>query len=181
MKPTRIHIFGASGSGTTTLGEYLGREMNLPHFDSDNYYWKKTDPPFVEKNSIPERQRLLLSDLNKSESWVLSGSLDSWSEPFMPLFTLAVFLYVPTETRIERIIRREESRHGSRILSGGDMHKLHVEFIEWARQYDRGSTSGRNLKRHEEWIKTLKCPILRLENQPTEAASKAIEDHLQGV
>lgn len=35
-----IHIFGASGSGATTLGRFLAVQLNVPCFDSDDYFWK---------------------------------------------------------------------------------------------------------------------------------------------
>lgn len=161
----KIHIFGASGSGTTTLGAALAETLGVAHFDSDNYYWKKTDPPFVEKKSIPERQHLMLSDMKAHESWVLSGSMDSWSEPFVPLFDLAVFIRLPTEIRMKRIRTREDLRHGDRILPGGDMHQAHLDFLKWAEQYDQGIQSGRSLQRHEDWIATLPCNVLRIEQE----------------
>ncbi|MCM2280803.1 MAG: hypothetical protein NDI61_03040 [Bdellovibrionaceae bacterium] len=74
----RIHIFGASGSGTSTLGRFLSEKLQVHHFDSDDYYWKKTNPPFTDSYPIPERQRLMLQDMEGVDSWVLSGSLDSW-------------------------------------------------------------------------------------------------------
>jgi hypothetical protein len=37
------------------------------------------------------------------------------------------------------------------------------EFIEWASHYDDGTREGRSLPRHEEWLKTLSCPVLRLD------------------
>lgn len=70
-------------------------------------------------------------------------------------------------------------RHGARIQSGGDMEKGHKEFIEWAAQYDDGILSGRSLKRHEKWMKSLHCPILRIEGQcSVEASIKKIRTKL---
>jgi hypothetical protein len=37
------------------------------------------------------------------------------------------------------------------------------EFIEWASHYDDGTRGGRSLPRHEAWLKTLSCPVLRLD------------------
>ncbi len=42
----RIHIFGAAGSGTSTLGSHLAREIGGCHLDADSYYWHKSEPPF---------------------------------------------------------------------------------------------------------------------------------------
>ena len=54
-----IHILGASGSGTTTLGRALAECLHYTHFDSDNYLWLPTDPPTTEKRELTERQQLL--------------------------------------------------------------------------------------------------------------------------
>ena len=106
----RIHITGASGAGTTTLGEYLGHALKCAHFDTDEYYWLPTDPPFRMKREIPERLRLLQATLDGNDDWVLSGSLDGWGDPLMPLFTTVVFLESPTEIRLRRPREREAMR-----------------------------------------------------------------------
>lgn len=163
----RIHILGASGAGSSTLGQHLSEKLQVRHFDTDDYYWKKTDPPFTDKNEIPERHRLILSDMDGVESWILSGAMDSWGDPFVSQFTLVIFLYVPAELRLARIRKREIDRFGSRVMPGGDMHQKHIDFMEWAQQYDQGSQVGRNLKRHEEWLCKLTCPTLRLTGSMT--------------
>lgn len=42
----KILIFGASGSGTTPLGEAIGQGINFKHLDVDTYYWKKLNRRF---------------------------------------------------------------------------------------------------------------------------------------
>jgi len=34
-----IHIFGASGSGTTTLAKKISEELGHRMMDTDDYYW----------------------------------------------------------------------------------------------------------------------------------------------
>ena len=58
----KIHILGASGSGTTTLASELSKRINYTHFDTDDYYWLKTDPPFQNKRCIEDRQALMKTD-----------------------------------------------------------------------------------------------------------------------
>lgn len=41
-----IHITGASGSGTTTLGRALAQALGWRYLDADRYYWLPTSPPF---------------------------------------------------------------------------------------------------------------------------------------
>lgn len=51
MKPL-IHIYGASGSGTSTLGRYLAEQFQYAFLDSDDYFWLPTDPKFTTKRPI---------------------------------------------------------------------------------------------------------------------------------
>lgn len=46
-----IHILGASGSGTTTLGMELAKKMGYYHFDTDDFYWEQTDIPYTKTKS----------------------------------------------------------------------------------------------------------------------------------
>ena len=71
-----IHIFGASGSGTTTLGRALAADMSLVHMDTDDYYWLPTDPKFTTKRPIEDRLSHMQADINAAEKGVvISGSL----------------------------------------------------------------------------------------------------------
>jgi hypothetical protein len=74
-----------------------------------------------------------------------------------------VFLWLPSELRIERLVRRERELYASRILPGGDMEADHAAFIAWTRGYDDGSAEGTNtLPCHEELLRSATCPVLRL-------------------
>jgi adenylate kinase family enzyme len=42
----KIHIFGASGSGVSTLGKSLALQLKIPFYDADDFYWKKQIPLF---------------------------------------------------------------------------------------------------------------------------------------
>lgn len=158
----RVHIFGASGSGTTTLGRALAGQLGTPFFDADDYYWAPAEMPFTVKRSIPERHALLLPDLNRHESWVLSGSMVSWAAPVLPLLQAAIYVYCPPEERISRLWARERERYGDRIEPGGDRHQAALEFIEWAEGYDSGEFDGRSKVKHEVFISSLALPVLRL-------------------
>lgn len=172
----KIHIFGASGSGVSTLGKNLSRYYKIPFLDADDYFWKETNPPFQETNPIEIRKTLLRNALSQHTDWVVSGSLISWEDVIQDEFNIAIYLYVPKEERIRRIKIREKIRFGNRIEVGGDMYKGHEKFIEWAMQYDEGHLNGRSKPRHEAWIKTLKCPIVRIEGvlNETEILGEAV-------
>lgn len=71
IKKIKLHIFGASGCGVTTLGKKLSNHYQIPFFDADDYYWKKTDPPFQEAHSIENRKVLLCNALPSHSNWVI--------------------------------------------------------------------------------------------------------------
>jgi len=177
MTPPRlVHIFGASGSGTTTLGRALATALGCPHVDTDDFYWLPTDPPFVEKRTVAERCRLLEAALAPSPGWVLSGWLGSWGDIFVPQFDFAVFLSTPTAVRVARLRTREAAHFGAAAIApGGPQHAKHEEFIAWAASYEAGEREGRSRAVQEAWLARLPCPVLRLSGEePTEALVAAI-------
>ena len=177
-----IHIVGASGAGTSTLGQALEKEYGYKWLDTDNYFWLPTDPPFVESRPREERTAMLARDLEQYPKCVISGSLCGWGDVFIPKFDLVVFVDTPTDIRIERLEKREFERFGDRILVG-DMEEEHKAFIEWAKTYDINNPSERCRKLHEEWFKLLPCPLLRVDGtRPVDELLAQIESeaHLNG-
>jgi len=175
-----IHIVGASGSGTSTLGRALELECGYKWLDTDDYFWLPTDPPFVQSRPGEERAKLLGANIQKHPRCVISGSLCGWGDVFIPRFDLVVFVDTPVDIRIERLDRRERERFGERIREGGDMHKNHVDFIAWAKTYDTNSPPERCRALHEEWFKLLPCPVLRLDGaKPVDGLLEEIREVLR--
>jgi len=168
----RIHILGASGSGTTTLGRALAARLQCPHCDTDDYFWLPADPPYTHQRERTERAQLLMNDITAHDAWVVSGSLCGWGDVAIPLFELVVFLWVPQDVRMEHLRRRELARFGARMLPGGDMYEQSQAFLAWAASYDDGGLDIRSRQLHDQWLSTLPCPILCFEGEYT------IEEHL---
>jgi len=162
----RVHILGASGSGTTTLASSLAERWSSMHLDTDDYYWEPTDPPYQSPRPSEQRQALLVRDARAHASWVLSGSLCGWGDVLISRFELVVFLWVPTEVRIARLRKRELEKFGADALApGGRMHENHREFLEWAASYDEGDMRMRSMARHQGWLSRLPCPVVRCEGE----------------
>jgi adenylate kinase family enzyme len=161
--PDRIHIFGASGSGVSTLAAAITERFGHRHLDVDDFFWKPTKPPFQSIREVSARQRMLAHALDAHSRWALSGSLCGWGDMFIPRFELAIFLQIPHEVRMARVMARDRQRYGDAIAPGGEMHTQHREFIEWATKYDTADESMRSLRLHEKWITTLRCRCIRLE------------------
>ena len=167
-----IHILGASGSGTTTSGRALAARLQCAHFDTDDYFWLPTDPPFTHQRACTERQQLLMDALTAQDAWVLSGALCGWGDIAIPCFELVVFLAIPHDLRMERLRQREHERFGERILPGKNMYESSQAFLAWAASYDEGGLDIRSRQRHDQWLGMLPCPIICFEGEYT------IEEHL---
>lgn len=152
-----IHIYGASGSGTSTLGKKISQELGYRFLDSDDYFWLPTDPRFIKVRNIDERIRLLREDIDSSDNVVIAGSLVGWGDFLIPEFTLVIRLVTDTDVRVARLRKREFERFGARIEPDGDMYEQHLDFIKWASDYDTGDVEMRSKANHNEWQKLLKC------------------------
>ncbi len=108
MMKNVIHIFGAPGSGTTTIGKKICEESGYTQMDTDDYFWMPTEPKFTHKRPIKERVKLMKNDINKSDNVVISGSLTDWGNELIPYFTLAIRIEMKQSVRIERLKKREK-------------------------------------------------------------------------
>ena len=162
----RVHILGASGSGTTTLAAAISSRLSIRHFDTDAFYWAESEIPFTVKRPVEERLELLRREFDACDRWVLSGSMCGWGDELVPMFTHVIFLYVPWVIREQRLLNREVQRYGEEaILPGGRMHEVHQAFLEWASKYDDAGYEQRSLATHNRWLERLpdSCYVLRIE------------------
>lgn len=175
-----IHIYGASGSGTSTLGSALQEQFGYTQLDTDDYFWEPTNPPFTAKRSVEDRLRLLKDDMHKSNNVVISGSLCGWGDELIPYFDLVIRLVTPTDLRMARLEEREFRRFGNRIRKGGDMYEEHIQFMQWASEYDDGDENMRSKAMHDNWEKLIKatCRHICLDGtQPIERLLEEISVH----
>ena len=64
---------------------------------------------------------------------------------------------------MQRLRAREATHFGAKVVApGGWRHDETESFLEWA-HYEDGTREGRSLARHEAWLATLACPVLRLD------------------
>ena len=159
----RIHITGASGSGTTTLGEALAAKTGAKHLDADDFAWAPSEPPFVHRREPAERTALFQAAIAGVERWVLSGSVLRWGDELMPFFDLVVFLHIPQDVRIARLTVRERTRYGDKIDLGGSQYESNRFFMAASQGYENGSYPIQNLVNARAWLGRLPCPVLEIE------------------
>ncbi len=174
-----IHIYGASGSGTSTLGREISIRLGYVFLDTDDFFWKRTNPMYSEKRSPEEAVTMIFEKIRTLDQVVLCGPLVDWGDELIKEFTLAVRLDTETKVRLHRIKEREYEKFGARILPEGDMYEQHLRFLEWAGKYDTGSAHMRSREKHDQWQKLLPCPQLNLSGEdPLEKNVEKIEDFL---
>ena len=132
--------------------------MGWEFFDSDDFIWVPTDPPYREMRAHAERNRMLLQTVRLDKDWVLSGSVTGWIDgQIANAFDLIVFLTLPKELRLARLRARELHNLG----------RVDPAFIEWAGNYDDGDATIRSRVGHENWMERQKTSVLRLEGDLT--------------
>ncbi len=169
-----IIIYGASGSGKTTVGKALAQRLNFQYFDFDDYFWNwDTEIPYTVTRPREEVIENMTNDMMKHPHFVLSGSMGGICKSLSSMFGLAILITVPTAIRIERLRKRESDMFGERILEGGDMYEQNLNFFEIAKQYDTDKPPSVCLERDEQWITEAPYPVLRLDG--TKGISENVE------
>ena len=150
--------------------------MDAAFFDSDDFYWQPTDPPYRAARDVAERQQLIVNAISTNDRWVVAGSMCGWGDVIIPQIELAIFVTTPTNLRIQRLRQRERARFGDRIIPGGDMHEAHEAFIRWATEYDTGTPDMRSRPMHEAWIAALPRAVMRVDGS---RSIEALVDNLR--
>ena len=154
-KPHGIIVFGANGSGKTTLGRELARILNFKRMDVEDYYFLESEIPYSNPRSRDEVINLMIDDINKHGSFVISAVNGDFGEKITEMYKLAVYITVPLEIRMERIKQRAYEQYGERVLKGGDMYEQEQNFFDFV--------ATRPLTSMEQWAETLTCPIIHID------------------
>ena len=101
-----IHIYGASGSGTSAIGRFISDKLGYFFMDTDDYFWEPTNPPYTLKRNRSDRLTLMKNNIVKYDRVVISGSLVDWGDELIPFFTLAIRVETDTAIRIARLRKK---------------------------------------------------------------------------
>jgi hypothetical protein len=168
----RVLITGASGSGTTTLGRALSRELDATFFDVDDYFWLLTEPPYQRKRPRSARLSLLIADLDKVPRAVTAGSVIQWGRALEDSFSLIVFLTLPSELRLSRLREREVARFG----------RADAKFLAEAARYDKGHSAKNSQAGDERWLAERSSPVLRIDGDiPVRARAERVASALSSL
>jgi adenylate kinase family enzyme len=150
-----IFICGLNGAGKTTLAGELARLTGFKQMDIEDYFFLPSDIPYTRSRTKEECNKLILADIKKHPKFVLSAVIGDFGNEIIGRFDAVVIVDVPREIRMERVKKRDFDRFGNRVLAGGDLYEQQLKFYK--------KVDARSENYVENWIKTLSCPVIRVD------------------
>lgn len=169
-----IIICGLNGSGKSTLGKALAEKLDFYFVDNEDLYFPKTNPNYVYSapRTREEVSKLLFDEVKAHENFVFASVKGDYGEYIYPFFSYAVLIDVSKDIRMQRVRNRSFQKFGNRMLTGGDLYEQEEKFFELVKSRPENTV--------EEWIQTLKCPIIRIDGtKPIEENVDFIIEQLQ--
>ncbi len=111
----RVVVFGASGSGKTSLARWLSKRLELPFTDLDDVYWQ---PGWIE--SPIEEFRAAVDGLTRRDRWVIAGNYSKARDLLWPRADTLIWLDLPLMQVLWRTTLRacRQSWTGEAICNG---------------------------------------------------------------
>ena len=172
---TGIIICGLNGTGKSTLGMALAKELKFHFIDNEDLFFPKKNPKYMyaSPRSHVEVGKLLLTEIKAHENFIFASVKGDYGENIYPFFQYAVLIDVPKEIRIQRVKNRSFQKFGNRMLPGGDLYEVEERFLSLVKSRAENTV--------EEWIQSLSCPIIRIDGtRPIKENIHFIIDHIQG-
>lgn len=157
----RIHVFGSSCSGKSTLAAELAGLLNAPFVELDALNWlpgwvglDKTDPAYLMER---------FDAATTSESWVVGGSYHTFAtQTFWPRLDTVIFLDLPRWLLLQRVVRRSWRRwRDHELLWGTNYESFWKQFALWRKHesliwwiwttYDKKQQQFADIKTDPRW------------------------------
>lgn len=128
----KIIIFGATGSGKTTLAKQISEILKIPYYSTDDMVYKKVGR---EKYTQKEIKTNLLNVVRK-EKWIIEGvHADKWLIPAMKKVEIVIVLKISKPILYKRVLTRyllNKKKHYDNIRS---LFKM----LNWAHIYNKNN------------------------------------------
>lgn len=163
-----IIVCGMNGAGKSTLGRALAQKLGYRFIDIEDIYFPKTDLNnlYSSPRTDEEVEKLLMQEISGSKAFVLAAVRGNYSERIAKSFDLAVYVQIPKDVRMERVKKRSYEKFGERAMPGGDLYEREQRFFEMCLSRDEHIA--------ENWVKTLSCPVIRVDGLRTVEENVAI-------
>ena len=164
-----IQICGLNGCGKSTLGRALAGKIGFHFIDNENLYFARSqaNEPYINQRSEEEVERLLMNEVLEHPNFIFAAVRGNYGKEIIPMYNYVVVIEVPKEIRSQRVRNRSFQKFGSRMLMGGDLYEQEEAFFRIA--------ESRHDDYVENWLKSVKCPIIRVDG------TKTIEENVQFI
>ncbi len=173
-----ILVMGASGSGTSTIGEFLANYLGYDILESDFYKWEQTNPPFLKMRPQEESNKMILDKISSCKNLIISGSLHSNPDTFKYI-DIIFYLYAPTSVRMKRILQRDIETGRNSLQQEGEVKEKFMDFLWCAENYDNLGFDGRSKASQEFVIKN--CYNASIFEINTDKAISNIKDEIIAI
>lgn len=152
-----ILMCGLNGAGKSTLGRALAERLGFHFIDNEDLYFPKTDPSYLyaAPRMRGEVEKLLLYEIKEHENFVFASVKGDYGAEVVSFFRYAVWMEVPRDIRLQRVRDRSFQKFGDRILPDGDLYEREEQFFDFV--------ASRAEDTVEEWVRTLRCPVIRVD------------------
>lgn len=152
-----IIICGLNGTGKSTLGKALAEKLHFHFIDNEDLYFPKADPHYLyaSPRTREEVENLFFQEIETHENFIFASVKGEYGEQIYSFFRYVILINVPREIRLQRVRSRSFQKFGNRMLAGGDLYEREEKFFDLV--------SSRPENTVEEWVKSLQCPILRID------------------
>jgi adenylate kinase family enzyme len=100
-EPTRILVYGVTGSGKSRLASAIGARLGLPYHSVDDLTW---EPGWI---AVPDEiQRSKIAAICAEDAWVLDSAYGSWIDIPLARVNLIVGLDLPRWLSLGQLIVR---------------------------------------------------------------------------
>lgn len=162
-------ICGLNGTGKSTLGKALAEKLHIHFIDIEDLYFPEadSDDKYAFSRTFEEVKELLLQEMKAHENFVLASVKGEYGEEFFSFLEYVVLLDVPRAIRLQRVRNRSFRKFGNRMLPGGDLHEREERFFDLVRSRAEDTV--------EEWVKSLECPVIRVDG------TKPVEENVNFI
>lgn len=158
-KASNIIIFGAPGSGVSTLTENLSAHLkwNLYHLTSKSRPPDSGDPLQIEKAQLDQLQMQISSNagcLIEGSPCLLNLNLSNVNG--------VIYVQAPRIQRLKRLREREMKLQGSVLLDEDSREfKKFNRYMYWVSQFDQAGIDRQSKILHQRFLNSLDIPLLQ--------------------
>lgn len=136
-KIRKIYLVGSVGSGKTTLGKVLAKELQLSFYEMDNIIFERL--PLKDRKRSDEEINKLVKSIIEQETWLIEGTcLRDIVQPIFNQSQAIIFLDMPYMLRVYRFSKRflKQLLHLEQA-NYKPSFKMYVNMFKWNHSFEK--------------------------------------------